>query len=175
MIEKYVTFQPIPPKMHPYPHHFITPNNIHIDLRLYNSDLRKKLDPIVDSIINRSIPKNWFNNNKRRLINEYKRNWNFDWFLLKIFFIVLLCFLLWIDRGAEKTISKAQIAKDIGNQLKQEYTELIFAAIENSVELENLSPGLGRLLTRQGRSVLAIRAVIRNLEEQLDEHLKIVI
>lgn len=71
-------------------------------------------------------------------------------------------------------MSKAEVAKEVGDKLKQEYTDLIFEAIENSVELENLSPGIGRLLTRQGRSVLAIRANVSHLNEQLDKHLKMV-
>ncbi|CAF4263082.1 unnamed protein product, partial [Adineta steineri] len=36
-----------PPPMLPYPHHFVTPNNIDIDLRLHNRDLQEKIRSIV--------------------------------------------------------------------------------------------------------------------------------
>jgi hypothetical protein len=59
--------------MLPYPHHFVTPNNIDIDLRLHNRDLQTKIRNIVSSLLMENTPKNWFNTTKRRLINQYKR------------------------------------------------------------------------------------------------------
>ena len=59
--------------MLPYPHNFITPNNIDIDLRLHNRDLQSKIKYIVSSLLTEKTPKNWFNTTKRRLINQYKR------------------------------------------------------------------------------------------------------
>ncbi|CAF5072926.1 unnamed protein product, partial [Rotaria sp. Silwood1] len=35
-----------PPPMLPYPHHFVTPDNIDIDLRLHNHDLQAKIKSI---------------------------------------------------------------------------------------------------------------------------------
>jgi hypothetical protein len=58
--------------MLPYPHHFVTPNNIDIDLRLHNRDLQTKIRYIVSSLLNDNTPKTWFNTTKRRLINQYK-------------------------------------------------------------------------------------------------------
>ncbi|CAF4445277.1 unnamed protein product, partial [Rotaria magnacalcarata] len=62
----------IPPPMLPYPHHFVTPDNIEVDFRLHNHDLQAKLQSIVSSLISTSIPKHWFATTKRRLINQYK-------------------------------------------------------------------------------------------------------
>ena len=62
--------------MLPYPHHFVTPNNIDIDLRLYNQDLQTKISVIVSELLLQSTPKNWFHVTKRRLINEYKRKYS---------------------------------------------------------------------------------------------------
>jgi len=59
--------------MLPYPHHFVTPNNIDIDLRLHNRDLQTKIKSIVSSLLTENTPKNWFSTTKRRLINQYKR------------------------------------------------------------------------------------------------------
>ncbi len=59
--------------MLPYPHHFVTPNNIDIDLRLHNRDLQTKIKSIVSSLLTENTPKNWFHTTKRRLINQYKR------------------------------------------------------------------------------------------------------
>ena len=76
--------------MLPYPHHFVTPNNINIDLRLHNRDLQTKIQSIISSLLTKSTPKNWFNTTKRRLINQYKRNFP----LIIIFCSQLLNFLL---------------------------------------------------------------------------------
>ena len=68
--------------MFPYPHHFVTPNHIDIDLRLHNQDLQTKIQSIVSSLLHENIPKNWFNTTKRRLINQYKRRNFLDFFFL---------------------------------------------------------------------------------------------
>jgi hypothetical protein len=62
--------------MLPYPHHFITPNNIEIDLRLHNRDLQTRIKSIVSSLLTKNTPKNWFSTTKRRLINQYKRKFS---------------------------------------------------------------------------------------------------
>jgi secreted Zn-dependent insulinase-like peptidase len=59
--------------MLPYPHRFITPNNIDIDLRLYNHDLQRQIQPILSDLLSNNTSKNGFTTAKRRLINEYKR------------------------------------------------------------------------------------------------------
>ncbi|CAF4021775.1 unnamed protein product, partial [Rotaria sp. Silwood1] len=51
-----------PPPMLPYPHHFVTPDNIDIDLRLHNHDLQAKIKSIVSSLISKSTPKNCIQN-----------------------------------------------------------------------------------------------------------------
>lgn len=43
--------------------------------------------------------------------------------------------------------------------------------IENSHELEQLSPGLGRLLVAQTRAVLVMKSVAEKLNEDLEKHL----
>ncbi|CAF4147077.1 unnamed protein product, partial [Rotaria magnacalcarata] len=50
----------IPPPMLPYPHHFVTPDNIEVDFRLHNHDLQAKLQSIVSSLISTSIPKHCY-------------------------------------------------------------------------------------------------------------------
>ncbi len=62
--------------MLPYAHHFVTPSNIDIDLRLHNRDLQIKIQSIVSYILTKNTPKNWFNTTKRRLINQYKRKFS---------------------------------------------------------------------------------------------------
>jgi hypothetical protein len=133
--------------MLPYPHHFVTPNNIDIDLRLHNNDLQTKIGTIISSLLAESIPKNWFNITKRRLINEYK-----------------------LDRQ----MTKQDIAKRVQSQLNTEYTERVFEAIKNSIELEQLTPGLGCLLVAQARSILIMKSVVDKLTDDFDEHMKIV-
>jgi hypothetical protein len=133
--------------MLPYPHHFVTPNNIDIDLRLHNNDLQTKIETIISSLLAESIPKNWFNITKRRLINEYK-----------------------LDRQ----MTKQDIAKRVQSQLNTEYTERVFEAIKNSIELEQLTPGLGCLLVAQARSILIMKSVVDKLTDDFDEHMKIV-
>jgi hypothetical protein len=133
--------------MLPYPHHFVTPNNIDIDLRLHNNDLQTKIETIISSLLAESIPKNWFNITKRRLINEYK-----------------------LDRQ----MTKQDIAKRVQSQLNTEYTERVFEAIKNSIELEQLTHGLGCLLVVQARSILIMKSVVDKLTDDFDEHMKIV-
>lgn len=135
-----------PPEMLPYPHHFVTPNNIDIDLRLHNRDLQTKVTSIVSSILKENTPKNWFNTTKRRLINQYKQE--------------------------QLNLSKEEIAKRVRTQLNSEYAERAFETIENSTELEQLSPGLGRLLVAHARAVLTMKSVVDTLAENLDNHLK---
>jgi ribosomal protein S17E len=137
--------------MFPYPHHFVTSNNIDIDLRLHNNDLQTKIGTIISSLLAESIPKNWFNITKRRLINEYK-----------------------LDRQMELGLSKQGIVKRVQSQLNTEYTERIFEAIKNSIELEHLTPGLGCLLVAQARSILIMKSVVDKLTDDFDEHMKIV-
>ncbi|CAF3538364.1 unnamed protein product [Adineta steineri] len=136
--------------MLPYPHHFVTPNNIDIDLRLHNRDLQEKIRSIVSNLLTENTPKNWFNTTKRRLINQYK------------------------DDQVELGLTKEEIAKRIQTQLNVEYAERAFELIENSDRIEKLSPGLGRLLVAQARSILTMRSVVEKLTEDLEKHLKTV-
>jgi hypothetical protein len=71
-------------------------------------------------------------------------------------------------------LSKEEIAKRVQTQLNIEYAERAFETIENSDKLEQLSPGLGRLLVSQARSILTMKSVVQNLSEDLDKHLKTV-
>jgi len=138
--------QTIPPEMLPYPHHFVTPNSIDIDLRLHNRDLQTKITWIVSSLLKNNTPKNWFNTTKRRLINQYKQE--------------------------QPNLSKKEVANRIRTELNTEYAERAFETIENSTELEQLSPGLGRLLVAHARAILTMKSVVDILAENLDNHLK---
>lgn len=60
--------------MLPYAHQFCAPDNIAIDLRLYDPNLQSKIQTIISQLIANALPKNWFNQTKRRLINDYKSN-----------------------------------------------------------------------------------------------------
>ncbi len=157
--------------MLPYPHHFVTPNNIDIDLRLHNRDLQTEIKYIVSSLLTENTPKNWFHTTKRRLINEYKRNFPI---------IIIFCFQLFIffwcnsDNQVESGLSKEEVAKHVQTQLNIEYAQRSFETIENSTELEHVSPGLGRLLVAQARSILAMKSVVEQLTENLEKHLKTV-
>lgn len=55
-----------------YPHNFVTPNNVDIDLRLHNQELQTKARRIINSLLNTHTPKSWFITTKRKLINQYK-------------------------------------------------------------------------------------------------------
>lgn len=59
-------------------------------------------------------------------------------------------------------------------QLNAEYAERAFQTIENSEQIETLSPGLGRLLVSHARAVLIMKSVVEKLSEDLDNHLKTV-
>ncbi|CAF4418918.1 unnamed protein product [Rotaria sp. Silwood2] len=142
--------QNCPPRMLPYPHHFVTSNNIDIDLRLYNNDLQTKLTSIISTLLSGNTPKNWFNTTKRRLINQYKNEQN------------------------ELGLSKEEVAKRVQTQLNIEYVERAFETIENSDEIEELSPSLGRLLVSQARSILTMKSVVQNLNDDLEKHLKMI-
>ncbi|CAF4188508.1 unnamed protein product, partial [Rotaria sp. Silwood2] len=138
----------LPPRMLPYPHHFVTPNNIDIDLRVHNYDLQRKLTSIVSTLLNGNTPKNWFNTTKRRLINQYKHE------------------------QAELGLTKEEVAKQVQTQLNTEYAERAFETIENSDEIERLSPGLGRLLVSHARSIIIMKSVVQKLTDDLEKHLK---
>ena len=77
-----------------------------------------------------------------------------------------------IDNQNEHSLSKIDIAKRIQEKLNEEYSERAFETIENSTELEALSPGLGRLLVAQARSVLVMKSVVQKLSDDLEEYLK---
>ncbi|CAF0762309.1 unnamed protein product [Rotaria sp. Silwood1] len=140
--------QTLPPRMLPYPHHFVTPNNIDIDLRLHNNDLQTKLTSIVSTLLNGNTPKNWFNTTKRRLINQYKHE------------------------QIELGLTKEEVAKLVQTQLNIEYAERAFETIENSDEIEQLSPGLGRLLVSHARSIITMKSVVQKLTDDLEKYLK---
>ncbi|CAF3352002.1 unnamed protein product [Rotaria socialis] len=150
--EKYTQRQAknIPPRMLPYPHHFVTPNNIEIDLRLHNKNLQTKLKSIISSVLSNNTPRSWFIAAKRRLINQYR------------------------NEQSELGLSKEEVAKRVQTQLNVEYTERAFETIENSREIENLSPGLGRLLVAQARAILVMKSVVQNLTEDLEKHLTMI-
>jgi hypothetical protein len=155
--------------MLPYPHRFVTPNNIEIDLRLHNRDLQTRIKSIVSSLLIENTPKNWFNITKRRLISQYKRK-------CFVCYIINLVFSLSIlDEQVELGLSKEEIAKRVQTQLNKEYAERAFETIENSTQIERLSPGLGHLLVAQARSILTMKTVIEKITEDLEKHLKIVI
>jgi hypothetical protein len=100
------------------------------------------------------------------LINQYKRK--------RFFFSMKKYFIWFLDEQAELGLSKEEVAKRVQTQLNTEYSERAFAAIENSSEIEQLSPGLGRLLVSQARSILTMKSVVTKLTEDLDKHLKMV-
>ena len=77
---------------------------------------------------------------------------------------------LYLDAETESHLSKQEIAKRVQAQLNSDYAELVFQMIENSHELEQLSPGLGRLLVAQARSVLVMKSVVDTLTADLDKH-----
>ena len=156
--------------MLPYPHHFVTPNNVDIDLRLHNRDLQTKIKSIISSLLTENTPKNWFNTTKRRLINQYKRKFHL---IIDTFFLRIVFFLI-SDEQVQLGLSKDEVAKRVQTQLNIEYAERAFETIENSNEIDQLSPGLGRLLVSQARSILTMKSVVENLSEDLEKHLKTV-
>lgn len=79
-----------------------------------------------------------------------------------------------LDAQNESDLSKQEIAKLVQAQLNTEYAERAFQTIENSHELEQLSPGLGRLLVAQARAILTMKSVAEKLNTDLDNHLKAV-
>jgi hypothetical protein len=86
-----------------------------------------------------------------------------------------LIFLFISDRQAELQLSKEQIAKRIQTDINNEYIEQIFKSIENSDQLESLSPGVGRLLVAQARAILILNSTVEFCNEQLEIHLRNVI
>lgn len=78
------------------------------------------------------------------------------------------------DEQVELVRSKEEIAKSVQTQLNTEYAERAFQTIENSEQIEALSPGLGRLLVLHARAVLIMKSVIEKLSDDLDKHLKTV-
>ncbi|CAF1136833.1 unnamed protein product [Rotaria magnacalcarata] len=77
-----------------------------------------------------------------------------------------------LDEQVELGLSKEEVAKRVQAQLNIEYNERIFAAIENSREIAELSPNLGDLLVAQARSILTMKSIAEQLNENLDNHLK---
>ncbi|CAF4591237.1 unnamed protein product, partial [Rotaria sp. Silwood2] len=75
---------------------------------------------------------------------------------------------------SELGLSKQEVAKQVQTQLNLEYVERAFETIENSNEIEELSPGLGRLLVLQARSILTMKSVVQNLNDDLEKHLKMI-
>lgn len=78
------------------------------------------------------------------------------------------------DEQAQTGLSKEEVAKCVQTQLNTEYAERAFETIENSEQLEELSPGLGRLLVSHARAVLIMKSVVEKLSEGLEKHLKTV-
>jgi hypothetical protein len=78
------------------------------------------------------------------------------------------------DEQEQSGLSKDEIAKRVQTQLNVEYAERAFQIIESSDKLEELSPGLGRLLVAQARAILIMQSVVAKLSEDLDKHLKAV-
>ena len=76
-----------------------------------------------------------------------------------------------LDADTEPHLSKQEIAKRVQAQLNSDYAARAFQTIENSHELEQLSPGLGRLLVAQARSVLVMKSVVEKLTDDLDKRL----
>jgi hypothetical protein len=166
MMAEYNKNKNIIDQMLPYAHHFIAPDNIPIDLRLYNPNLQNEIGNIIYDLLSNNTPKNWFHTTKRRLINEYKR---------KTKIIILNEIFFFLDRQVELGLSKDEIAKCVQTDLNNEYTKRIFEIIETSDELEHLSPGLGQLLVEQARAILTMKSIVEKLNENLEKHLKLVI
>ncbi|CAF0727699.1 unnamed protein product [Didymodactylos carnosus] len=137
-----------PPKMLPYPHHFLTPSNIHIDFRLHNRDLQQKIQSIILRLLDNNIPKTWFNTTKRQLLDEYKH------------------------QPENSMLSKENLANKINERILQLYLEKVFDIIQNSKEIEKCSSGLGDLIVAHSRSVLVMQDVVKCLNKQLEEHLE---
>ncbi|CAF2071959.1 unnamed protein product, partial [Rotaria magnacalcarata] len=74
----------------------------------------------------------------------------------------------------ELGLTKEEVAKGVETQLNVEYTERVFETIENSREIEDLSPGLGSLLVSHALSILAMKSVAQKLGEDLEKYLQTV-
>ena len=81
---------------------------------------------------------------------------------------------LCLDEQIELGLTKQEIAKRVQTQLNTEYVERAFQTIENSRELDRLSPGLGRLLVAHARSILVMKSVVETLTDDLNKHLTMV-
>lgn len=79
-----------------------------------------------------------------------------------------------LDEQPQLGLSKEEVAKLVQTQLNTEYAERAFETIENSDQIEALSPGLGRLLVSHARAVLIMKSVVEKLSNDLEKHLKTV-
>lgn len=79
-----------------------------------------------------------------------------------------------LDEQPQLGLSKEEVAKLVQTQLNTEYAERAFETIENSDQIEELSPGLGRLLVSHARAVLIMKSVVEKLSNDLEKHLKTV-
>ena len=77
-----------------------------------------------------------------------------------------------LDEQEQSGLSKDEIAKRVQTQINVEYAERAFQIIESSEKLEELSPGLGRLLVAHARAILTMQSVVTKLSDDLDKHLK---
>ena len=76
------------------------------------------------------------------------------------------------DEQNEFNLTKEEIAQRVQKQLNAEYAERAFQTIENSFEIDQLSPGLAKLLVAHARSIIVMKSVVDKLAEDLDKHLK---
>lgn len=79
-----------------------------------------------------------------------------------------------VDEQVGLGLPKEEIAKRVQTQLNIEYAERAFETIENSTEIEQISPGLGHLLVSHARSILTMKSVVEKLSQDLEKHLKLV-
>ncbi|KAK3091951.1 hypothetical protein FSP39_023952 [Pinctada imbricata] len=124
----------------PIPYLYQTPKGQEIDLRLFNKDLINNCLPILSSILDRGA-RGWHVQYRQKLIRELQA-------------IIHL----------HVSFQRVNVA------IMDEYLDRVFGAITSNTELENLQPGIGKLLVDQAKSVIAMKKAVKNVQSKMASH-----
>ncbi|KAK2155090.1 hypothetical protein LSH36_249g00040 [Paralvinella palmiformis] len=132
------------------PYSFMTPKGGEVDLRNIitfapdcssNHNLMQKCTIVLKKILEKES-KGWYVKYKDRLITELK----------------------------DQNLSYEEITRHVNEAIKEEYLRRVFLSVQNSSELEDIQPSIGKLLVDQAVSALIMEKSLEKVREKLYKH-----
>ncbi len=127
------------------PGFYHTPDNLLIDLRLYNPSLMTKLEPVLSKFITND-------SERAKLLIDMRQDL--------------------IKKYSLEGLSNQEITKRVEKALTEEYLKMLYENVSESKDLEAIASGIGKTLISHSRALEIMRQEVENMEERTLKHIE---